>query len=218
MTSRIKEVMMRRIWKIPVFFIVVLLGTSVVAAAIMYTWTPVVHATDILSDSIDDLQALEEVLTSMDSGAYNDTLHQYLEPALSNIVEDNYVYIDNQDSVKKGETALDMLREGVDKIQNNFLDPGTLDPENTTRLEAIQETLVKVGEMLAETLLEDLEKAGLTDPIAIEEYNIGEQYFGEAPNQATYGEQIAKFKDAWKQGVKVLELEWGITSGIARPP
>jgi len=39
MVSRIKEVMMRRIWKIPLYLIVALLGTSIVTAAVMYTLT-----------------------------------------------------------------------------------------------------------------------------------------------------------------------------------
>lgn len=180
-------------------------------------------AEDVLSNTIGDFKDLKEILEPMDPGAYNDVIHQYLEPASSFIVEGNYVYIDDQDSVKKGETALDMLKEAVDKIQNNFIGPGTLDPNTNATLIAIQEQIVSVARLLADVLLTELEEAVLTDSDAIAEYYNGKQYFSEAETllefePRAYGDQIAKYKDAWKQGVKALELEWEITSGIARPP
>jgi len=170
-----------------------------------------------LNDAIYIFEDLEEILSTVDPGAYSDTLDQYLEPALSWIVDDNYLYIDDQDSIKKGETTYDMLKEAVDKIQNNFVESGMFDPDTEAEVIAIQEDIVKMARLLADTLLTELGDAGLTEPDAIEEYNKGEEYFGEAPSQPTYSEQITKYKDAWKQGVKVLELEWEIKEGIARP-
>ena len=172
----------------------------------------------VCMDAIYSFEDLEETLTLIDPGAYSDILNQYLEPALSWIVEDNYLYIDDQDSVKKGETVFDMLKEAVDKIQNNFVDAGTLDPDTETKVITIQEEIVNVANLLAEILLTDLDEAGLTDLDVIYEFEVGQQFFNEAPDQATYGDQIIMFKDAWKQGVKSLDLAWEITSGIAKPP
>jgi parallel beta-helix repeat protein len=172
------------------------------------------------SDAITRFEALEATLEAIDPGAYSDTTNQYLYPALSCIVEGNYLYIDDQNGIKKGETAFDMFREAVDKIQNNFVDPGTLDPETEVALAQIQEDIAGVARLLAETMLTEIGQATLTDTAAIEAFNLAEQFFNESQQclgQGNYSTAIVKFKDAWKQGALVLEKEWGKTTGIARP-
>jgi len=75
-----------------------------------------------------------------------------------------------------------------------------------------------VARLLADTLLTDLKGKGLTEASAVEEYNKGVQYLTEAADQSAYADQISKYKEAWMHGIKVLKLEWGITTGLAKPP
>ena len=89
-----------------------------------------------MEGAIGSFAALEDILVNVDPGAYDDVLDQYLNPALSYIVDDNYLYIDDQNGIKKGETAYDMLKAAADKIQSNFLDTG-LDPDTEAELLAI---------------------------------------------------------------------------------
>lgn len=193
-------------------------GTIVEGAVYVYTVSISDEVMTVKPDPIADLEYVSHILAPMDAGAYNDLLNQYLKPALSYIVEGNYLYIDDIDDIKKGETAFDMLKEASNKLQNSFLDPETLDPDTTVILVEIQEAIVSIARILANTPLSDIEAAGLTNTDAIKEYGIGMEYLDEAKNQPTHGDQIAMYKEAWKQGVKALEKEWGITSGIARPP
>jgi hypothetical protein len=111
-----------------------------------------------------------------------------------------------------------MLKEAMDKIQSNFIESGELDSETEAALLHIQSDLVTVAKLLAEMLLLEIDDAGLTDSSAIDEYTKALEYLDEATQQDKLADVIAKYKDAWKQDVVVLDKEWGITEGIAQPP
>lgn len=145
MMGRIKDVMMRKIWKIPLYLIIVLVGASIATAAVMYSLripsTIVIEPAEGVNYEIgvyeDEACTIE--VTSFDFGSValgkNSSVHFYVK-SLSEVPIEVYVY----DSISYVNILLN--GKGTDSITHSWLG-GPLEPNDVREITLTLDVMVQ---------------------------------------------------------------------------
>ena len=145
MASRIKEVLMRKIWKIPIYLIIALVGVSAATAGVMYSLRIPSTITILESEQAiyeigvyeDDACTIE--ITSFDFGSValggNSSIHFYVK-SLSEEPIEVYVY----DSISYVNIRLN--GKGTDSITHSWLG-GPLDPNEVRDITLTLDVMVQ---------------------------------------------------------------------------